>query len=194
MPDLDQEMCTRIREGDAAAVDELVTRDHAVADLLARAASGDSGPGDAVAHAWALLISDIVQGRATCGLRAALLTRVIIVLEDRNLLDNSKVTAPKNYSFLPPDDDRWAGWWEIETPAWPARVELTVDIVLRALRHVPIIPRIILILRDAAKLSVAEVESVLQRDESHQTALLDSAREAYVFAIDDQIATDKELS
>jgi hypothetical protein len=192
MPDLDQEKCARIRGGDAEALDELVTRDHTVADLLAHAVTGDGGPGDAVAHAWTLLISDVVQGRITRGLRAALLTWVITVLEDRNLLDDSRVTSSQHYSFLPPDDDRWAGWWEIEPPTWPAQVELTADVVLRALHHVPIIPRIILILRDAAKISATEVESILQRGELQQTALLDAAREAYVFAIDDQIATDKE--
>ncbi|MDQ3764405.1 MAG: hypothetical protein M3460_23440 [Actinomycetota bacterium] len=134
-----------------------------------------------------------MQGRITCGLRAALLTQVITVLQDRNQLDESKVTSARHYSFLPPEDDRWAGWWEIEPPAWPVQAELTADVVLRALHCIPIVPRIILILRDAAKLSATEVESIIQRDESHQTALLDAAREAYVCAIDDQVTqTDKE--
>jgi hypothetical protein len=191
MPDLDQQKCDRIRGGDAQTLEELVSRDHTLADLLARAVAGDGGPGDAVAHAWILLISDVTQGRTTRGLRAALLTRVITVLQDRDQLDESKVTSAKHYSFLPPDDDRWAGWWEIEPPTWPVRVKLTADVVLRALHRIPIVPRIILILRDAAKLSAAEVESILQRGEPQQTALLDAAREAYVRAIDDQVATEK---
>ncbi|MGC1732160.1 MAG: hypothetical protein WA731_05730 [Pseudonocardiaceae bacterium] len=192
--DLDQATCARIREGDAEAVDEVVTRDYNVADLLAHAAAGACGPGDTVTHAWTLLISDIAQGRITCGLRAALLARVITVLEDRNLLDDSEVAASKPYSFSPPQDDRWAGWWEIDPPTWPASVELTAAVVLRALRRVPIIPRIILVLRDAAKISVTDVESILQRDEPRQIALLDAAREEYVFAIDTQIATEKEMT
>jgi hypothetical protein len=185
-PDPDLRLCDLIRGGDASVLGDLLARDHAVADLLARAAAHSGVPGDSVARAWELLIGDIIEGTVAGGLRAALLERVIAVLDERALLDTVVVeTAPRG-PFLPPDDP-WAGWWAEDPATWPGENRLTAGIVSRALRQVPVGLRVLLVLRDAAGISAAAAEPIVHRDPHQQGPLLEMAREAYVTALDGEL-------
>ncbi len=188
MLDFDERTCLRIREGDPTALSDLLTRDHSVADLFARAIAREE-PGDSVALAWERLIDFVAKGQVHRALRAALLERVIEVLDETGQLETTEM-APRGTDqasrFLPADDP-WAGWWAKEPAGWAAGILLTNDQVLRALRRVPPGLRTLLVLRDAARLSAAEAGPIVGRDPDRQAALLAMARDAYVIAMDIEI-------
>jgi hypothetical protein len=189
MADTDREVSQRIRRGDAAAVNELVSRDHALADLLARVSSASGRTTDeCVALAWERLICDVARGDVTDGLRAALFERVITVLDDHELLDDAPgdVPAPDRGAFQPPEN-RWAGWWIADQVAWPDGTVLTAAQVVRALRRLPVGPRVLLILRDAAAIPAEAAEPIVHLAADQQAGRLDAAREAYLAAIEDEV-------
>lgn len=181
--------------GDAAAVYALLTRDYAIGDLLARAAAAAGADvTECVALAWEQLIADAASGSGTERAQTALLERVILVLDQRQQLDTADTGVPERSRFLPPGD-RWAGWWpDNEPPAWPPDAALPREQVIRALRQLRLRQRVLLVLRDAARMSPEEAGQIVNEPEPHQTALLDEARQAYVAAIDQQVAdqTDRE--
>ena len=181
-------MCSQLGYGDAAAVDALLTRDYPATDLLARsAAAAGADVAECVALAWERFIGDFAVRSSTDGARGALLEQVVTVLDERQLLDATPVPAPKPPAFLA-SDDRWAGWWEDNPPEWPPDAALSWPHVIGALRQVSLGLRVLLVLRDAAAISPEEAEPIVNVPGSRQAALLDEARQAYVAAIDDQLA------
>ncbi|HEV2371966.1 MAG TPA: zf-HC2 domain-containing protein [Streptosporangiaceae bacterium] len=178
MADPDEQVRARIRGGDASAADDLLARDHGVADLLARAAAGTgTDTAGTTGLAWERLLADARTGAVTASLRAALLGRVVTVLIEQGHLDRTEL--PSRPFFMPPGD-RWAGWWLDDHAAWPPGTVLTHGQVLTALRRVPVGLRVLLVLRDAAGLSADETEPVVPRSAAQQAASLDRARATYL--------------
>ena len=185
-------MCSQPRQGDAAALDALLTHDYPATDLLARAvAAAGADVTECVALAWERFIGDVGAGYGTGGARGAVLEQVVTVLDERQLLDAARVPALRPPVFSA-SGDRWAGWWEDYLPEWPAAAALRGPLVIGALRRVSLGRRVLLVLRDAAALSPEEAEPMVPG--SGQAALLDEARQAYVAAIDDQLAAGGEAA
>jgi DNA-directed RNA polymerase specialized sigma24 family protein len=148
-------------------------------------------PGESVASAWEKLIADILDGVVDSDLRSALLARLINVVDNNDQLDDTSIEVSNHYSFLPAEDI-WAGWWadDDEPQPWPPGTMLTPDRVVRAIRRVPLTLRTILILRDAAGLSAAESVPIMHCGAEQQAALLDTARDAFIGAIDDEVTNE----
>jgi hypothetical protein len=181
-------MCARIRSGDASAVSELLERDHSVADLLFRVASAYGTGDDALRSAWQTLIKDVRSGLLTGWLRAALLERVVLALDDRGELDPVPAPAlPGRGPFLA-EDDRWAGWWAEDPVPWPEGTEPTAAQVRNALRRVPLSLRVLLVVRDVARLPPAQAERIVNRSADRQAPALETARAAYVAYVDEEVA------
>ena len=188
MPVVDEDMCARIRRGDASAVSELLERDHSVADLLFRVSSAQGAGDGALSGAWATLIEDVRSGLVTGSLRAALLERVIFALDDRGEFDTARTPPlPGRGAFLAADD-RWAGWWADEPVPWPEGAEPTPAQVLTVLRRIPLSLRVLLVVRDVAHLPAAQAERIVNRPADRQAPALDAAREAYVAYVDEEVA------
>lgn len=190
-PDSDRSLCDRISRADAAALNELIARDYPAADLLARAAAAAGADiGESVALAWQQLIADVASHSVTDGLRGALLEQVIAVLDDRELLDTTQVAVLPRPVFIPPDDS-WAGWWADDPAEWPPGSVLTQGQILGALRRVPVGRRVLLVLRDAARIPAPEAQAVVGISPAQQTALLDETRQDFVAAVDHELAGDQ---
>jgi hypothetical protein len=181
-------MCSHLSDGTAGAVDALLTRDYPATDLLARAAAAAGADvAECVALAWERFIGDAVGRASADGTRGALLGQVVMVLYDLELLDAAPVPVLKPPAFLP-SGNRWAGWWEEDLPTWPPGAALLRPHVAAALRKLSLGPRVLLVLRDAAGLSPEEAEPIVNVRGSGQNQLLDKGRQAYVAALDDQLA------
>jgi hypothetical protein len=185
-------MGSQPRDGDAAALDALLTRDYPVTDLLARAAAAAGADiTECVALAWERFIGDVAAGSGAGGARGAVLDQVVTVLAERQLLDVAPVPTLRPPAFSA-SEDRWAGWWKVYRADWPADAALRSPLVIGALRRVSLVPRVLLVLRDAAALSPEEAQPIVKVLGSGQAALLDQARQAYVAAIDEQLAAGDE--
>jgi hypothetical protein len=191
LPDTDRGLCDRISRADAAAVDELIGRDYGTAGLLASAAAtAGADVAENVALAWQQLIADVASHSVTDGLRGAWLERVITVLDDRELLDTGPPAALRRPVFLT-SDLSWAGWWADDPAQWPPGVVLTQGQILAGLRRVPVGRRVLLVLRDAARISAQETQAVVGVPLAQQTALLDQTRQDFVAAIDHELTGDQ---
>lgn len=177
-------MRARIRRGDRTAVAELVAREHPVADLLCRAASGERAGDDVLTRAWTMLIGDIRSGEPAGSLRAALLGHVVRVLDDQDAFDPAETPPAPGWGPFLPEGDRWAGWWAEDPDPWPDGTVLSPEQILRALRGLPLGPRVLLVLRDAARLAPEQAEPIVGAPPERQAVLLEEAREAYVARLD----------
>lgn len=186
-PDLDQQLCLAIRRGEASALAEAVQRHYAIGDLLARVAAVDADPRDCLARAWRSLIAEVVRQEITGALRPALLERVVAEVHGQNRLDPGRGDTRTPGPFQP-DGDRWEGWWVSDQVPWPADVRFNPELLLWALRQMPVELRILLVLRDVAGLSSVEAAPIAGVLAPLQTAMLDAAREAYVLALDERVA------
>jgi hypothetical protein len=184
MPDPGQALCARIRSGDVGALDTLLARDHGVAEFLVRVAAPGAGESAGVLDAaWRWLVAAIVTGEVTGGPRAALLGRTLTLLGEMDLLDAGGAEPAASDRFLPPDDP-WAGWWAGDGPAaWPDRF-VADDTMVAALRLLPPPMRVILVLRHTAGLTAEESAAIVGREPYAQAALLRTAVEAFVAALD----------
>lgn len=171
------------------AVLGLLEQHHAAAELLADAAAGAGGPADAVIGAWTTVLADAGIGPASANLRAELLRRVIDGLADDDRLDRTDTEPmPAPGPFLA-DEDRWARWWAGDGPApWPEGCTPDRDVVLRALRRIPVGPRVLLVLRDAAGLDPHTVAGIIGQAPAWQAMTLQQARDAFVIYVDAEVA------
>jgi DNA-directed RNA polymerase specialized sigma24 family protein len=170
-------------------IDSWIRRDHPVAELLATVATRDGEPVEVVRRAWAAVLGDLTADLPLPP-RPTLFARVIDELDEADALDDTVTDLPAPGPFLPADDDRWAGWWETYPPSWPPDATLTGDDVVRALRRLPLVPRVLLVLRHVAGLEPEEIQQVLGGSlEAQEEALLDAVP-AYVAHLDDLLQGD----
>ncbi len=192
---------TALANGDGTAVDTLMNTDHALAVLLAEAVGARPEAVAVVAvveRAWLDTVAMLVAGTDQ-PVRVALLGAVLRLMREDGRLDDAAATtdsvtvrspepepSPSRAGFFLPLDDRWAGWWNVDVPSWPAGWVPTAEQVLRAVRRLPLHQRTLLILRDAAKLSATEAAPITGMEPDDQGRLLDSARDAYVAYLDEE--------
>ncbi|WP_322750338.1 MULTISPECIES: hypothetical protein [unclassified Frankia] len=192
---------TALARGDGAAVDTLMNTDHALAVLLAEAVGACPEAVAVVAvveRAWLDTVA-VVVADPDPPVRVALLGAVLRLMREDGQLDDAAATAdsatarspepepePSRAGFFLPPDDRWAGWWNVDVPSWPAGWVPTAEQVRHAVRRLALNQRTLLILRDAAKLSATEAAPITGTEPDDQGRLLDSAREAYVAYLDEE--------
>jgi hypothetical protein len=177
-----------------ASVDRWLTAHHGCAVLLVEAMGVDAADQSRmVEDAWLDTASALAAspGRP---LRASLLGAVVRRLPVAGNLggDTAEFEELAAGHFFCPPDDRWAGWWNISVPLWPADWSAGRDQVLNALRRLPKSQRLLLVLRDAARLPANEVTEMVGLVPEAQAPLLDVARQAYVQYLDEEFQADIE--
>ncbi|MFY1673799.1 GNAT family N-acetyltransferase [Plantactinospora sp. WMMB334] len=81
------------------------------------------------------------------------------------------------------DADPWAGWWRETPPSWGAGV-LAPERVERAIRRLPPLPRLLLLLSDVVGLTLPEATEVAGQAPEHYLAILEAARMEVVSFLD----------
>ncbi|WP_131787982.1 zf-HC2 domain-containing protein [Protofrankia symbiont of Coriaria ruscifolia] len=186
---------TALAGGGRAAVSDLMDTHHGFAVLLAKAVGAGSATVRVVERAWVDTVAAVVSDAGT-PVRPACSVRSCDCCERTANSTRPTPTPPPTSPptprrpragfFLPPDD-RWAGWWDVDVPSWPAGRIPTAEQVLHAVRCLPLRQRTLLILRDSARLSTDETADSLGVEPDDQGRLLDDAREAYVAYLDEEI-------
>jgi hypothetical protein len=138
-----------------------------------------------VADAWERLVDDVVDGSVTGGLRAALLGRVAVALDVAG--SSEQPASPQPLGTFEPSGDRWEGcFWRGVPPAWPSGTVPRPDQVLRALRRLSTRQRAVLVLRDVARLTAADVAAAIDCADD-LNAGLESARDGYLVELDREV-------
>ncbi len=181
---------TALAGGNSAAVSDLMATHHGFAVLLAEAVGAHTATATVLERAWVDTVAAVVADAGT-PLRASLLGAVLRLLRDDGHLDETQAgtdsAAPPRAGFFLPPGDRWAGWWDVDVPSWPAGRVPTAEQVLHAVRRLPLRQRTLLILRDSARLSANETADIVGVEPDDQGRLLDGAREAYVAYLDEEV-------
>jgi RNA polymerase sigma-70 factor (ECF subfamily) len=156
--------------------------------FFADAVAAESVPPALVEDAWVEALTG-VSGDAGTSPLAAVLGGVLHRLRATGHLDPGPGEAPPpdRGGYFLPAGDRWAGWWAVDVAPWPTDADTTADHVLRALRRLPARERTVLLLRDAAGLSVAQVAGIAGIEPADQAVLLDDARVRYVVGLEEEI-------
>ncbi len=181
-----------IPAGKLPAVGSLLAAHHGCAVLLTEAVSiGTTGMDAVIESAWSDTICTFLVDPGT-PVRASLLGAILRRLRADGRLDEPEGAASvfsADHFFLPPDD-RWAGWWDVDVPFWPAERTPAGDQVLSAVRRLPGDQRILLLLRDAARLSVDQTSEITGLEPENQGKILDDARRAYVEYLDQELQAE----
>jgi hypothetical protein len=182
----DAEWCERLRAGDRSVVPELLRRDHAAAVFFAHVMDA-SDPQRTVATAWEELLAAMGRGAGGDDLRVGLFGRLAAAVgADGRTADRPDTRPDRPGTFVGPDD-RWEGWWDREPTAWPASADIGPARVAAAVRRLPVNLRGVLVLRDVADLTAEQTSAVLPAARSHQATMLESARDAYLIALDREV-------
>lgn len=181
----------RLAVGETDAVELLVDRDYPVALLLTRVAVAadvdDDVPERVVVSAIGAVRAGADPGQ---NLRPALLAAVLRGLVENGWLDRGPAEPPPSAGPFLPEDDRWAGWWQEDVVGWPEEAVPTVDQTVRALRRMPVWPRVALVLRDAAGLSTDDAARVSGHSAAELSLLLESARDWLVGCLEPELAEE----
>ncbi|WFE38536.1 GNAT family N-acetyltransferase [Micromonospora sp. WMMD998] len=175
--DVATELLHRDYPATAAALDLLATDDRAGAVL------------DAV---WARVLARLAAGERLPRPRVAVLTPLLDALSDDGLLFVSADPADEGVLqwWFAGEDDPWAGWWRTDPPEWTDDMPLE-HLVAQAVRRLPPLPRVALVLADVLGVAPAEAAPLVGRDEQEYQELVGAAR-AEVIALIDRRADGEE--
>jgi len=102
-------------------------------------------------------------------------------LEGAGVLDRDEGQAPAEPERFLEAGDRWEGWWKDEVPSWelfgravPVPAEAR-SVVVDAVRALPMVQRVLVVLRDTTGLAPDECEPLIGYSKEEQDTLLDWA-------------------
>lgn len=118
--------------------------------------------------------------------RVAVFAELIDALEAADLLafDTGEQQA-RGDSFFYEEGDAWAGWWTDEalTAAWSGGLDVQ-PLAVRAIRRLPLLQRVALLLADVAGLTLEEAATITQYPVPEHRTVLDAARQRVIALID----------
>ncbi|WP_422734255.1 GNAT family N-acetyltransferase [Micromonospora sp. WMMD558] len=167
---------------------ELLRRDYpataAALDLLAT----DDRAGAVLDTAWARVLVRLARGERLPRPRVAVLTELLDALSHDGLLFVSAEPADAAVLqwWFAGEDDPWAGWWRKDPPEWTDEMPLQ-QLVAQAVRRLPPLPRVTLILADVLGVAPAEAAAVLGQGEEEYQELVGAARAEVVALIDQRL-------
>jgi DNA-directed RNA polymerase specialized sigma24 family protein len=183
----------RIRAGDAEAFGSLIDLHQPVTALIAGFLVEPATAEAAVARTWRAVSDGVQRFNGPESVRAWILTLLVDELNRTNALDRSEGEAPAEPGrFLEPGD-RWEGWWKGDLRTWegfgdeespPAMVR---QAAIDAVGSLPMLQRLLILLRDVAGLSLDECAAIVGRTIEDQQTLLDWARTTVRLALEQQI-------
>ena len=188
----DEDLVTRLRQGDEAAFTTLIDRHHGALRRLARMfVSSDAAAEEVAQDTWVA----VLDGLETFEQRASLKTWIFRILVNRAKTKGVREARSVPMSALGSDDEESAegavdpsrfdgrGMWSAPPQRWetdtPENLLLRKELVgelERAISQLPERQRSVVVMRDALGWSSEEVCNVLELNETNQRVLLHRAR------------------
>ncbi|MEV0002334.1 GNAT family N-acetyltransferase [Micromonospora sp. NPDC050980] len=172
---------------------ELLRRDYpptaAALDLL----STDDRAGAVLDTVWARVLARLAGGERLPRPRVAVLTELLDTLSDDGLLFVSAEPADGAVLqwWFAGEDEPWAGWWRTDPPDWSDDTPQP-HLVAQAVRRLPPLPRVALILADVLGVAPAEAAAVVGRAEQEYQELVGVARAEVVALIDRRLDREEQ--
>jgi DNA-directed RNA polymerase specialized sigma24 family protein len=178
------------RAGDAEALGAVIDAHYPVTTLVAGFLTEPGQAHEAVERTWLAAIDRLDGWQRPESVRAWVLGLLIAELERAQALDRAEGEAPPEPGrFLGPED-WWEGWWKEDVRNWegfsdqaslPEEVRQTA---VSAVGSLPMLQRVLVLLRDTAGLSLDECASIVGRTNEDQQTLLDWARSSVRLALE----------
>jgi RNA polymerase sigma-70 factor (ECF subfamily) len=187
-----------VRTGDAEAFGAVVDAHYPVTALVAGFLTEPGQADEAVERTWLAAIDRLDGWRGPESVRAWVLGLLIEELDKAQALDRAEGEAPPEPGrFLEPGN-RWEGWWKEDVRSWegfgdqaspPEEVRQTA---VGAVGSLPMLQRVLVLLRDTAGLSLDECASIVGRTDEDQQTLLDWARSSVRLALERRLAAAEQ--
>ena len=152
-----------------------------VAELLVDVIALVDSP-DVIATAWHGAIASPSVSVVDDAFLTMLLKRVVDDLEASGRLDTGDGESPTTPAEFYPEGHRWEDWRADDPVDFSDTKPSRADVVA-ALRHLPAVMRVLLVLRDGAHLSSEETARIVSGTTDEQARLLHAARDAFVAAL-----------
>jgi DNA-directed RNA polymerase specialized sigma24 family protein len=158
--------------------------ERAVVELLAAVIAAEGHDGKAVAAAFAPRPENPERHSG----RVDRLEALVEHLRAAAQLDVGVIEPPAGPVEYFPEGHRWEHW-RMDDPEPLADTPLaTRELIVHALRQLPLAMRALLVLRDAAHLAVEDAARIVSGTPAQQAVLLDRARTAFVAVLDRELA------
>lgn len=183
----EQELISKLIEGDEAAFREVVRTLHVPMTYVARAIVGQDSAADVVQDAWVMAIKALPSFERRSSLKTWILSIVanaakarlrkegrMIAMGDAQDVENAGLS---NHRFL--GDGRWADpprVWHADTPERILASEQLRTQIFKAIDELPENQRAVLVLRDIEEVEFSEICNILDISESNCRVLLHRAR------------------
>lgn len=181
----EQELISKLIDGDEAAFRDIVMALHVPMTYVARAIVGQDAAADVVQDAWIMAIKALPSFEGRSSLKTWLLSIVANAAKGR-LRKEARVVAMgdaqdienlDNQRFT--DDGRWANpprLWHVDTPERILGSEQLREQIFKAIDELPPTQRAVLVLRDMEEVALSDICNILAISDSNCRVLLHRAR------------------
>ncbi|MGC4855559.1 GNAT family N-acetyltransferase [Micromonospora sp. DT4] len=172
---------------------ELLRRDYPMTAKALELLAVDDRARPVLDDVWARVLTRLVAGERLPRPGVAVLAELLDALSDADLLFVSPepVDADVPRRWFLGEDDAWAGWWHTDPPSWDGTAP-PLRLVAPAVRRLPPLSRVAIILRDVLGVAPAEAAAFVGQDELAYLELVGAARTEVVALIDREL--DRERS
>jgi GNAT superfamily N-acetyltransferase len=176
---------------------ELLRRDYPATLAALELLSADARAVAVLDEVWHRVLNRMARGESLPRPRLAVIADLLDALSDAGLFFVSEEPADAEILgwWFAGDDDPWAGWWHKDPPQWTDQTPLT-RLVGPAVRRLPPLPRVAVILADVLGLTPAEAVTVTGQAEQEFDELVGVARAEAIALIDrvlDEEGSDGQL-
>jgi RNA polymerase sigma-70 factor (ECF subfamily) len=189
----DRQLLEGLQAGRVAAFSAFLDRDYPVTSLVAGFVAPPDTADATVERTWRSVIGRIDGFEGPGGLRASVLALLLGELDSAGVLDRDEGVAPSEPGRFLEAGDRWEGWWSDSVASWEGygdAIEVPAearDVVVEAIQSLPMVQRVLILLRDAAGLSLEECEPILGHSREGQETLLHWARSSVRMALEEYL-------
>jgi len=176
---------------------ELLRRDYPATLAALELLSADKRAVTILDEVWHRTLDRMTRGESMPRPRLAVIADLLDALSDAGLFFVSEDPADAEILgwWFAGEDDPWAGWWHKDPPRWTDRTPLT-RLVGPAVRRLPPLPRVAVVLADVLGLTPAEAVTVTGQAEQEYHELVGVARAETIALIDrvlDEEGSDGQL-
>ncbi|AVT31157.1 hypothetical protein C6361_18625 [Plantactinospora sp. BC1] len=165
---------------------ELLRRDYPGTAVAARLLAVDDRGVALLDEVWQRVLARMAAGEELPRPRRTVLAEFLARLSADGLVFVS--AEPGDASVLADwfagEADPWAGWWRETPPSWGAEVT-TPERLERAVRRLPPLPRLLLLLSDVVGLTLPEAVELTGQAPEHYLGILEAARMEVVAFLDE---------
>ncbi|WFE23528.1 GNAT family N-acetyltransferase [Solwaraspora sp. WMMD937] len=171
---------------------ELVRRDYPVTAVALDMLAVDERAMAVLDETWRRVI-DRTADDLPARLKTAVLAELVDALDDADLFHVSPDPADADVLawWFAGEDEPWAGWWATDPPRWTSDRMLTRRLA-PAVRRLPPLPRVVVVLSDVAGLRLDEATEITGLAEEDYRSMLAAARTEIVALIDREIYEEEK--